>query len=113
MRRFDNALNSDVERPLEDSCESRTLRVVLAQDVDFNGATAVIPRVWYREACSRVSAEGKWCEGFFAHGYLTDSLFAFYVNERRQLGFMGWILPPTSNRDGEGREGGVADEGGD
>lgn len=43
MRRVDNALDSNVERPLEDSCESRPLHGVLPQNVDPNGATAEFP----------------------------------------------------------------------
>ena len=107
---LDDALDHEIERPLEDGREGRTRHLMVAFNIDLDGAVAEIPRVWYREACVGVSAEGNWREGFFAHGYVDNGLFAVFVDKRWQLGFKGWVLLPTVKRD---REGGVADQGGD
>ena len=107
MRRADDALDRNVERPLEDGGEGRTLPGVGARDVDFDGAAAKVPRVRDREAGAGVAAEGERREGLLAHGDVVDGLFAFYVRDWVQLGLARWVLGPTSDRDGEG---GVADE---
>ena len=101
VRRFDDAFNGNVEGPLEDGREGRSRHVVLPQNVDFDGATAEVPRVRYREACASVPAERKRCQSFLAHGYVADGLLAFDVGDRCQLGFARWVLLPTSDRDGE------------
>ncbi|KAM0796720.1 hypothetical protein BDR22DRAFT_500563 [Usnea florida] len=110
IRRFDHAVDRNVECPFENGGESGHLLLALLQNVNLDGAIAFLPLVWYTEACVGFSAEGQWCEGFVAHGYSADCLFAFYVFDRCQLGFTGWILAPTSNRGGDGREGNIADE---
>ena len=102
MRRLDNTLHGNVERPLEDGREVGSLLVVRPLDVDLNGAVAVGPRVGHNEARAGVSAEGKGREGLGAHGYVANGMFAFYVGERRQLGFLGGVLLPAPKRDGEG-----------
>lgn len=107
VRRVDDALDRNVERPLEDGGEGRTLPDVGARDVDFDGAAAEVPRVRDREAGAGVAAEGEGREGLLAHGDVVDGLFAFYVGDWVQLGLARWVLGPTSDRDGEGR---VADE---
>ena len=107
---LNDALDHEIERPLEDGRESRTLHVLVALNVYLDGAVAKTPRVRYREACVGVSAEGNWGEGFFAHGYVDNGPFAVYVGKRWQLGFAWWVLLPTAKRD---REGGVADRGRD
>ena len=102
MRRLDHTLHGNVERPLEDGREVGALLVVRPRDVDLDGAVAVVPRVRHNEARAGVSAEGNGREGLGPHGYVVDGLFAFFVGERRQLWFLGGILLPASNRDGEG-----------
>lgn len=57
MRRLDDALDGNVESPLEDGRERRSRHGVLPHDVDFNGAVADIPNVGYCEAGTRIPAE--------------------------------------------------------
>ena len=107
---LNDTLDHEIERSLEDGRKARTLHILVALNVDLDGAVAEIPRVRYREACVGVSAEGNWRESFSAHGYVDNGLFAVFVGKRWQLAFERWVLLPTAKRAGEG---GVADQGGD